>query len=158
MADCDNCKEVCDNCKEVCENTASNYTCPNCHNTFCYECLIKSAFYNDNKCLCPICYHYEFIDIDKISYDLVSYSSNSSPAIIYECVICYEPCHNPIKCETCHNTYYCQDCFKKLIEKKYLLCGICRQPFSKQFIKENLNADRDKSHKLSKKHEYSFPF
>ena len=150
---------TCDFCYD---NSTSIYTCPNYHNKVCYQCLLNSVIHNNDKCLCPFC-DYEFTDIFKTSdtsYDVLSITS--------ECILCYDSCYHPIKCETCHHSY-CKECFKRLIEtnKAHPICAYCRQPFSKTFIDESLQEkyppvksfiDIYDIHKVSEKGGFEAPY
>ena len=148
---------ACDFCNETYDNSASIYTCPNCHNKVCYQCLLNSVIHN-NVCLCPFC-DYEFTDIFKTTDELSDFSSDLEETSD-ECILCYETCFNPIKCGTCHHSY-CKECFKRLIEtnKVHPICAYCRQSFSKTFINESLQKnDCFHIHKMSEKDCHEFPF
>ena len=145
---------ACDFCNETYDNSTSIYTCPNCHNKACYQCLLNSLIHNNN-CLCPFC-DYEFTDIFKTTDELPEFSSDSSE----ECILCYDTCYNPIQCETCHQPY-CKECFKRLIDtnKAHPICAYCRQPFSKTFIDESLQKNVCcYIHKTFEKGCHDFPF
>ena len=145
---------ICDFC---CENSTSIYTCSNCHNKACYQCLLNSLIHNNN-CLCPFC-DYEFTDIFKITDELSDFSTDFEESSD-ECILCYETCYKSIRCRTCHHSY-CKECFKRLIEtnKAHPICAYCRQSFSKTFIDESLQKnDCFHIYKTFEKGCHEFPF
>lgn len=146
-------------CAFCCENSTSIYTCSNCNNKVCYQCLLNSIIHNDNKCLCPFC-DYECSDIFVLDDELLVYSSNKSEELIDDCILCYDTCYHPIKCEICHHSY-CKECFKRLIDtnESHPICAYCRQSFSKTFIDKSLQEkDSVNIHKIFEEYCHEFPF
>ena len=143
-------------CNETYDNSTSIYTCPNCHNKVCYQCLLNSFIHNNN-CLCPFC-DYE-LDIFKTTDELPDEKSDLEETSD-ECILCYETYYHPIKCETCHHSY-CKECFQKLIEtnEAHPICAYCRQSFSRTFIDKSLQKNGCcHIHKMFEKGCHKFPF